>query len=224
MSLSIGGELAGLPVRGLCALVAVKERQRCKTRLAGVLTAPARLALVRDMLEAVLRAAAASQSVRHVLLISPERDAVPAQIGVLTDTGASLNSALMQAHALLRELGCRETVILPADLPRVTGAQIDALVHAGRPGGFAIAPDSAGVGTNGLYLACPAPFRFQFGPDSRRLHQQEGRRLGLTPCLVRLPGLAFDVDTPADLALLGQKGEPDRGRDAPRSSTRRLRA
>ena len=46
------------------------------------------------------------------------------------------------------------------------------------------------------------PFRFQFGVDSMRLHLQESERAGLIPRVVRLPGLAFDVDTPADLHRL----------------------
>jgi 2-phospho-L-lactate guanylyltransferase (CobY/MobA/RfbA family) len=46
------------------------------------------------------------------------------------------------------------------------------------------------------------PFHFQFGPDSRRLHWQEAQRLGVSPQLVNLPGLEFDVDSPADLAQL----------------------
>ena len=139
---------------------------------------------------------------RQIIVVSPERDTVPAEIPVLADTGESLNGALMQAHQVLREFGCREVVILPADLPTITAAEIDALVRAGRRGGFAIAPDAAGVGTNALCLVSAQPFRFQFGPDSQRLHLQEAERTGLRPQVVRLPGLEFDVDSPADLHRL----------------------
>ncbi len=114
--------------------------------------------------------------------------------------------ALTQAHRVLREFGCREVVILPADLPTITAAEIDALVRAGRRGGFAIAPDAAGVGTNALCLVSAQPFRFQFGSDSQQLHLEEAERTGLSPQVVRLPGLEFDVDSPADLhRLLGQQ-------------------
>ncbi len=108
----------------------------------------------------------------------------------------------MQAHAVVRELGCREVVILPADLPKISGSDIDALVSASRPGGFAIAPDAAGVGTNALCLVGAAAFRFQFGPDSRRLHVEEANRMGLHPQILSLPGLELDVDSPDDLNLL----------------------
>jgi 2-phospho-L-lactate guanylyltransferase len=188
-----------------CVLIAVKERARSKTRLADALSPDARIELVRSMLAAVLSAARQARTVNQVIVISPERDRIPAEIPVLADTGESLNSALMHAHAVVHELGCREVVVLPADLPRISSAEIDTLVRAGRAGGFAIAPDAAGVGTNALCLTSAAPFPFQFGLDSRRLHVQAAQRMGLTPQLVRLPGLEFDVDSPADLDQLDQQ-------------------
>jgi 2-phospho-L-lactate guanylyltransferase len=90
-------------------------------------------------------------------------------------------------------------------LPRITGAEIDVLVRAARTGGFSIAPDATGTGTNALCLVSTQPFHFQFGPDSQRLHIQEAQRMGLSPQVIRLPGLAFDVDTPADLQLLEEQ-------------------
>jgi 2-phospho-L-lactate/phosphoenolpyruvate guanylyltransferase len=192
--------------RGACAVIAVKQRLRCKMRLAETLAPAARIQLVRSMLAAVISAAGGAQTVRHVIVVSPERDSVPGEIPVLADTGECLNRALTQAHRVLHEFGCREVVILPADLPNITPADIDALVRAARRGGFAIAPDAAGVGTNALCLVSAHPFHFQFGGDSLRLHMQEGKHLGLSPRVLRLPRLEFDVDSPADLNRLdGQR-------------------
>ena len=204
MSSTVLGDLTHR--RGACALIAIKERVRCKTRLAEVLAPPERIDLVRSMLDAVLAAARNAPTVHQVIVISPERDTVPAEIPVLADTGESLNSALMQAHTVLRELGCHEVVVLPADLPMITSAEIDELVRAGRTGGFALASDAAGIGTNALCLVSTQPFRFQFGPDSRRLHLQEARLLGASPQELQLPGLEFDVDSPTDLVQLD--GQP----------------
>ena len=204
MSLTVLGDLTRR--RGACALIAIKERARCKTRLADVLGPPERIDLVRSMLTAVLAAAGNAQTVHQVIVISPERDTVPAEIPVLADTGESLNTALVQAHTMVREFGCHEIVVLPADLPLITAAEIDELVRAARTGGFAMATDAAGIGTNALCLMSTQPCRFQFGPDSRRLHLQEAQRLGSSPQMVHLAGLEFDVDSSADLDLLdGQK-------------------
>ena len=191
--------------RGACALIAIKERSRCKTRLSGALGTAARLDLVRSMLSAVLSAARGAHSVRHIIVVSPARDSVPADVPVLADSGECLNSALTQAHRVLRDFGCREVVILPADLPTITAADIDSLVRAGRQGGFAIASDAAGVGTNALCVVTPYPFRFHFGPDSKRLHLQEAERAGLGAQIVQLPGLEFDVDSPTDLDRLDRQ-------------------
>jgi 2-phospho-L-lactate guanylyltransferase len=185
-----------------CALIAIKARAQCKSRLAEVLTPTARLQLVRDMLETVISAARRAQTLRQILVVSPERDGVAPEIPVLADSGGGLNAALAAAQLALHEFGCHEMVVLPADLPHVTAADIDELVRAGRSGGFAIAPDAAGVGTNALYLNSPQPFRFRFGPDSRRLHVEQARSLGLTPQVVQLAGLEFDVDSPDDVRRL----------------------
>jgi 2-phospho-L-lactate guanylyltransferase len=186
----------------ICALVAINTRAQCKSRLAGVLAPSARVQLVRTMLDAVLAAARAAQTLRQILVVSPERDCVPADIPVLADAGGGLNGALSAAQLALHEFGCHELVVLPADLPLITAADIDELVRAGRPGGFAIAPDAAGVGTNALYLNCPQPFRFRFGPDSARLHLEQAHAMGLRPQLVQLAGLEFDVDGPDDVHRL----------------------
>jgi len=204
MSLTTLGDLRGRldRRRGTCVLIAIKARAHCKTRLAQSLGSAARIELVRSMFTAVLSAAQAARTVSQIIVMSPERDAIPAHIPVLADAGESLNAALTQAHRVLLDFGCPDVVVLPADLPNITSAEIDALVRAGQCGGFAIAPDMHGRGTNGLCLNFSRPFCFQFGEDSQQSHVQEARRMGLTPRIIRRPGLEFDVDSTADLIRL----------------------
>ena len=64
-------------LRGACALIAIKERLRCKTRLAEALAPAARVELVRSMLAAVLAAAGGARTVRQVIVVSPQRDSGP---------------------------------------------------------------------------------------------------------------------------------------------------
>jgi 2-phospho-L-lactate guanylyltransferase len=183
-------------------LIAVKQRAACKSRLSAVLPPPARLRLVRSMLDHVWQTALAARTVRQVIVLTPERDTLPAEVPVLADVGVGLNPALVAAHRLLLGLGVHELLVLPADLPDLAADEIDELVCAGRSGGFALAPDAAGVGTNALYLRSVGLFGFQFGADSLRLHVHESARLGLRSQFLRLPGFAFDVDQPADLLRL----------------------
>jgi 2-phospho-L-lactate/phosphoenolpyruvate guanylyltransferase len=184
---------------GCYAVVAIKRRANCKSRLATALDAPARMQLVRLMLDHMLKSLSEAQTIRHVVVLSPERDTVSTGISVLTDSGDGLNEALGRARKALFDAGARELLILPADLPRVSSADIDLMVHAGRAGKFAIAPDARGRGTNALFLESHSPFAFCFGDDSKRLHLKEAGRLGLSKCIVQVPGLALDVDLPGDL-------------------------
>lgn len=191
-----------------CALIAIKRRAQCKTRLAEVLAPAQRLQLVRSMLDSVISAARDANMVRHIIIVSPERDCVPGDIAVLADTGSGLNGSLSAAHMTLQEFGCQEVVVLPADLPRVTAKDIDEMVRVGRSSGFAIAPDAAGVGTNALYIRSSQSFCFCFGPDSRRLHLEQALNLGLRPQVVQCAGLEFDVDSPDDLINLLESAWP----------------
>jgi 2-phospho-L-lactate guanylyltransferase len=202
---SSGPQWRSLPaarVAGCCALIAVKRRVLCKTRLGERLEGERRVQLVRAMLARVLAAASASSQVAQVIVLSPERDLVPADVPVLADAGEGLNEALTQARSVLLRLGCSELLVLPADLPGVRPGEIDALVRMGRRGGVALAPDAGGTGTNALYLGTDQPFDFRFGAGSRALHLQEARRRGLLPGVLESAGLAFDVDLPEDLGQL----------------------
>ncbi|MGC1459198.1 MAG: 2-phospho-L-lactate guanylyltransferase [Steroidobacteraceae bacterium] len=183
-------------------MIAIKRRAQCKSRLAEVLAPAQRLQLVRSMLDTVIAAARNARMVRQILIVSPERDRICADIPVLADTGGGLNGSLSAAHLTLQEFGCQEVVVLPADLPLVTAEDIDELVRSGRSGGFAIAPDAAGVGTNALYIRSPHPFWFRFGPESRRLHLEQALNMGLIPQVLQCPGLEFDVDSPDDVRNL----------------------
>jgi 2-phospho-L-lactate guanylyltransferase len=190
---------------GCVAVIAIKRRVQCKTRLSGVLELGQRLALVRNMLELVIDQCRQATLVSQIAVLSPERDQVPANIPVLADNGDGLNIALGQAHDALRGLGVREWLILPADLPGVTAAEIDAVIAAGRDRGCAMASDTAGRGTNALFLRLDAGFDYCFGDDSLAAHQRAATQRGMNAQVLQLPGLALDVDTPADLFRLDER-------------------
>lgn len=189
------------------ALVPIKSRAECKGRLAGWLAPAERLQVVRDMAGRVLAALREARSVDFTAVVSPERDSVPMDVLVLHDPGQGLNSALDFARRELVERGADELLVLPADLPLITAADIDLLVATGRRKGFALATDLSRSGTNALYLAPPGEFGFHFGPGSRRQHLEEAARLGWDAQVVRARGLEFDLDSWEDLAYLRAQGD-----------------
>lgn len=190
------------------ALVPIKARAECKGRLRTELGMPARLALAREMLAHVLTEVARSNYVDKVVVVSPERDTLPPDISVVADQGTDLNDALQLGRRFAFSQGARELLVLAADLPQVTAAEIDAFIVTGRRRGIAIATDWGGVGTNALFIATPSRFAFRFGPDSRSRHEREARRHGVEAALCRLPGLAADLDTGADLGRWFPDSQP----------------
>jgi len=180
-------------------VIPIKALDACKTRLRPALGDAERRALVRAMLANVIEAALNAERVDRVALLGPEQHSAPDTVTRISEPGSGLNVALGKALSL----DATRIVIVAADLPRVTAADIDAL--AGMAADVvAIAPDRAGAGTNALSLPMPAArgFAFQFGAGSFARHATEVERLGLKLEVVRSATLALDVDTPADLAEL----------------------
>ena len=97
--------------------------------------------------------------------------------------------------------GAAGLLILPADLPNLTVADIQALLElAGdRPHAIIIAPDATETGTNALLLRPPDLIQPSFGPDSYNRHCALARNAGVEPIIFRSPSLAYDIDLPSDL-------------------------
>ena len=195
-------------------LVPVKPLHRAKTRLlgaadrgAGEPRAHARLALAlaRD----TLAAAAAARTVRRLVVITsdPVVLAALARDGVHTvpdEPGSGLNPALRHGERELRADNPAAAVgVLPADLPALRPAELDAAVLATLAGGGrAFCPDRAGTGTT-LLLATPGhPLDPRFGTGSAAAH----RAAGAGELTGDWPGLRCDVDTGADLAVARRLG------------------
>lgn len=182
-----------------CALIPLKRLEHSKSRLAGVLSSADRERLVQTMFTHVLGAVRAAHAVTQVVILCPDVPSAPPGTQLSHDEGRGLNAELHAAYRKLRARGTRQLLIVPADLPTLSAADIDALVCSGRSAGFALAPDSSGSGTNGIYLGDVEEFDFQFGEGSGQKHLCEAQRLGLGQQQLRTPGFEFDVDLPAHL-------------------------
>jgi 2-phospho-L-lactate guanylyltransferase len=197
---------------GLWVAIPFKGPAGSKRRLAGLLDEDERARLSLAILDGVLDAVLDSEPVARVLLLMPSGAPPPSRsdgrLDVLVESarisGAmdGLNGALRQAQAEADKGGASRLLILPSDLPLVDGADVDALAAASDDTRAVIAPDRAEEGTNALVLAPPVAFRPDFGVGSFARHRQLAERAGLTVGVVRRPGLALDLDTPADIREL----------------------
>ena len=184
-------------------VIPVKAPGACKTRLAGVLGDAARRDLVATMLAHVAGVAGKAAGVDEVLLLGPSHHGLSVTMRRLDDPGRGLNAALASAVRAAAGEGVDRLVFVSADLPLLAPVDIEALID--RPAGVAaIAPDRVGIGTNALSLpgSCASGFALRYGAGSFAAHVAEAVRLALDLVVVRSPGLALDIDLPADLAML----------------------
>ncbi|HEY6980556.1 2-phospho-L-lactate guanylyltransferase [Reyranella sp.] len=171
-------------------VVPMKSLPLAKGRLAPVLDASGRRALAQKMLD-------------HVLVTL--RQAGLSSIRVASGAGndSDLNRDVTTAARAVEAEGATELLLVMADLPYLDSADIAALIEAGRESAVVIAEAKDG-GTNALLLRPPTVLEFTFATHrpSAALHAERARAVGIEPVFVRRPGLARDIDTPADLAQL----------------------
>src|SRR5881296_4421007 len=190
----------------IVAAVPIKDLSDAKQRLASVLTLAERDQLARAMLRDVLRALAAAELDRvWVVTREPAVAAIARGLGAepvieAENRGHTAAVALAQAEASSR--GARVFLTVPGDVPRVTAGELKQLAAAAIPGKPVFVPSRSGHGTNGVALAPPDTMTLRFGEPSFKNHLAAARRLGLTPRVLDLPGLALDIDAPDDLVTL----------------------
>lgn len=179
-------------------LVPVQALARAKSRLRGahVDHDGLVLAIVHDTVSAAM----AAEQVVHTVVVSDDALA----ISLAEDLGAaacspatgSLNGDLGVAADLARRRFARATIAaLPADLPALRTDDLEAAIRAagGRRG---FVPDRHGSGTTLLLSGHGLPLDPRYGRASGTRHAASGA----CPLAGPWVSLAYDVDTPTDLA------------------------
>jgi len=94
-------------------------------------------------------------------------------------------------------------IVVNADLPELQPRDLLALLGAMPEDGIAIAPAPDGT-TNAIALARPGLFGPLYGPGSAARFRARAAELGVEAAELVVPGIARDVDTPAELAQLAR--------------------
>ena len=184
-------------------IIPVRAARAGKTRLAAVLPPEGRAALVRRMFAHVLAVAgAAAPGAVRVISNDPAMLALAAAAGAepLRERAHGLNPALEQAREGLDPAA--PVLALSADLPLLTRDDLAAMIALLDTADVIAAPDRAGHGTNALLLARPGLIDYAFGIGSLAAHRAAAQARGLRFATCERPGLASDIDWPADLSLL----------------------
>ena len=181
-------------------LVPVKAFRQAKGRLRPALRAAERAELARAMASHVVRACVPL----HVAVVCDDEEVADwaADLGatVMWTPGEGLNGAVRAGVERLAAEGAQWVTVAHGDLPCAKGLGILPSFE-----GVTLVPDRRDDGTNVLRLPAACDFRFAYGSGSFRAHRAEAMRHGLAVRVLRDPGLAYDVDWPADVAELARR-------------------
>jgi 2-phospho-L-lactate/phosphoenolpyruvate guanylyltransferase len=193
------------------AVVPVKERDRAKERLARLLPPGLRQRLALAMLEDVLAAIAAAEGLAGIVVVTldPAAGRLARRFGArLVEDGArdGHTGAVAAAARLLRAEARKGMLTLPGDVPLATPAELGILLAAHRPApSFTIAPSHDEGGSNAILVSPPDAVPLRFGVDSFFPHLRAAATLGIRPTVLRLRGIALDIDNPEDLVAFARR-------------------
>ncbi|MEM2942459.1 MAG: 2-phospho-L-lactate guanylyltransferase [Candidatus Bathyarchaeia archaeon] len=190
-----------------CAIIPVKRLAYSKARLSPSLGPSERRDLTLKMLRHVLDVV--TDVAGGVVVTGSDREVEEAskEFGASfeLDQSNSLNRAIRQAIRRCVVRGFDSVLVVAADLPLLSACELKKMMDDTGGASIVICP-SKDCGTNALYLCPPGSIQVSFGRRSLISHLKSAMSSGRGFKLYWSPGLAFDVDTVADLKLLRGKG------------------
>jgi 2-phospho-L-lactate guanylyltransferase len=188
-------------------LIPVKNLAFAKQRLAPVLDQTRRTELAHAMLEDIFDAIACAPSKPPAAVVTGDAFATALArrhgFQVIADNeNAGETEAIAMATSVCQQRGAGFTLVLPGDIPLITPAEIEAILSAAPTEGTVLVPAADGRGTNAVLRSPPALFPLRFGNDSFEPHRAAAEATGKPCVILKLPGIALDVDNGADASLL----------------------
>src|SRR4051812_33337971 len=186
------------------AILPVKTFGRAKQRLGDAFSD--RPTLAAAMVADVLDTLTSIPALDHVIVVTAE----PRATEIARLAGARVVHDPVEAGPAggaelgVAEAGAARVLLVPGDCPSLDAAQVTGLLA--HTASVVIVPDRHGTGTNALLLAPPEVMAPSFGEGSFARHAAWARAVGVPTRIVTVPSLAFDVDTPEDLAALRAAG------------------
>ncbi len=191
-------------------LIPFKDASTAKQRLSAVLSQEQRTLLARTMLNDVCAALAEVKPRPAVALVTNDAFAT----GLARDYGFEIildksnlgeSEAIAMATVEAEQRGADFTLVLPGDIPLLHASEVEAVLAAMPERGSVLVPAGDGRGTNAVLRRPCSLFPLRFGNDSFLPHHAAARATA-TKCVVldnaALPGIALDIDRPADLAQM----------------------
>ncbi len=193
-------------------LIAAKQLEFAKTRLAPVLPPGERRALAEAMFRDVLAAALGANSADHVAVVTSDAGLLAMAraanaLAIDEEFPRGLNVAIALATSALLAEGAETVCTLLSDIPLVTAEDVDAVFAAMPSGrGAVLVPSRDFSGTN---IICRSPadaVPTRFGRLSLVKHLDDCRTADVPARVLRLARPALDLDVIADLAEFERAG------------------
>ena len=193
-------------------LIAAKQLEFAKTRLAPVLPPGERRALAEAMFRDVLAAALGANSADHVAVVTSDAGLLAMAraanaLAIDEEFPRGLNVAIALATSALIAEGAETVCTLLSDIPLVTAEDVDAVFAAMPSGrGAVLVPSRDFSGTN---IICRSPadaVPTRFGRLSLVKHLDDCRTADVPARVLRLARPALDLDVIADLAEFERAG------------------
>lgn len=188
-------------------LVPVKNLTGAKQRLAAVLDQPTRTELAQVMLLDVLDALATWPHCPEVGIVTSDPFALQLadqfHFTVIADNpNRGESDAIARATLFCESQGVDSTLVLPGDIPLIQSWELERIMAAAPAEGAVLVPAADDRGTNAIWRRPASLFPARFGNDSFKPHHAAAQATGKACIVIPLPGIALDVDRPADLRTL----------------------
>ena len=192
----------------LWAIVPVKPIRRGKSRLSEILSEEERAKLNHQLFIHTIDILKQVNAVSDILVVSRDSDVLTEaremDVRTVTENGTpELNPALFRASLFSKAFSTEGIMIVPADLPLMTPADVEAFLDKRTQAPeVIIAPDRHGKGTN-LLFANPADIlTFSYGDDSLTRHSDLAKEKGARLTVFDNERIGLDLDIPEDYELL----------------------
>jgi 2-phospho-L-lactate guanylyltransferase len=187
-------------------LVPVKHLKQAKQRLGPALDQTARTELAQAMLHDVLEVLSSWPGRPEVGIVSCDAFALSLAstygFEVIADHKNSGETDAIEMATRVCEMRGLDTLVIPADIPLMQAWELQAIMDAAPEIGSVLVPAGDGRGTNAVLRRPAALFPLRFGNDSFKPHLAAAQASGKPCAVLQLPGIAVDVDNPADLRQL----------------------
>ncbi|MFY9740530.1 MAG: 2-phospho-L-lactate guanylyltransferase [Candidatus Sulfotelmatobacter sp.] len=188
-------------------LIPVKNLSHAKQRLAAVLDQRSRTELAQAMLHDVAAAIASSSRRPACALVTGDEFAIEIarryDFEIIPDpANPGETGAIEMATRMCVDRRVDFTLVMPADIPLIQPGELEEIMAQAPVEGSLLVPAADGRGTNAAYRRPVDLFPLRFGNDSFKPHFAAAQASGKTCVVLQLPGVALDVDGPADLQHL----------------------